>query len=239
MLREIVGEIRRTGNPIEIAVRLSAFDTVPFHADPASPGAGRPVPHGHCLPYRFGFGMNPGAPTEPDLAEPQQFLELCAALGIRLVNLSAGSPYYTPHLLRPAAYPPSDGYPPPEDPLVGVARQMGAVRELRSRAPRGLTLIGSGYTYLQEYLPHVAQAAVRGGWTDLVGMGRMVLSYPGILADATRNGTIGARSICRTFSDCTTAPRNGMISGCYPLDRHYASLPEATRLKQLKGRSKP
>ena len=25
------------------------------------------------------------------------------------------------------------------------------------------------------------------------------------------------RLVCRTFSDCTTAPRNGLVSGCYPL----------------------
>ena len=32
--------------------------------------------------------------------------------------------------------------------------------------------------------------------------------------------------ICRTFSDCTTAPRKGLVSGCYPLDEFYKSLPE-------------
>ena len=35
MLREIVAGIRADGNPIELAVRLSAFDTVPFRPDPA------------------------------------------------------------------------------------------------------------------------------------------------------------------------------------------------------------
>jgi hypothetical protein len=40
--------------------------------------------------------------------------------------------------------------------------------------------------------------------------------------------------MCRTFSDCTTAPRNGMISGCYPLDPYYAAKPEAQQLKALK-----
>ena len=43
-----------------------------------------------------------------------------------------------------------------------------------------------------------------------------------------------AKSICRTFSDCTTAPRNGLISGCYPLDRYYAAKPESQKLKQIK-----
>ena len=81
---------------------------------------------------------------------------------------------------------------------------------------------------------HVAQAVLRAGWVDVVGIGRAVLSYPGMLADAVRDGRLETRAICRTFSDCTTAPRNGMISGCYPLDRHYKHKPEAAQRKALK-----
>jgi 2,4-dienoyl-CoA reductase-like NADH-dependent reductase (Old Yellow Enzyme family) len=86
-------------------------------------------------------------------------------------------------------------------------------------------------------LPHVAQAVLRAGWVDLVGIGRAVLSYPEMLADAVAHGKLEPRRICRTFSDCTTAPRNGMISGCYPLDPHYGGKPEAQRLKELKRSS--
>ena len=95
-------------------------------------------------------------------------------------------------------------------------------------------LIGTAYSYLQEYLPHVAQYVVRNGWTDIVGIGRMTLSYPGIFADAAQSGAINQKAICRTFSDCTTAPRNGMISGCYPLDKYYSSKPEFQKLKEIK-----
>jgi hypothetical protein len=90
---------------------------------------------------------------------------------------------------------------------------------------------------LQEYLPHVAQYTVRHGWTDMVGLGRMTLSYPEVLADATTRGALTPKFICRTFSDCTTAPRNGLISGCYPLDKHYASKPEFQQLKEIKKRA--
>ena len=68
----------------------------------------------------------------------------------------------------------------------------------------------------------------------MIGLGRMVLSYPGILADAVEQGTLTTKLICRTFSDCTTAPRNGMISGCYPLDKYYSAKPEFQRLKEVK-----
>jgi 2,4-dienoyl-CoA reductase-like NADH-dependent reductase (Old Yellow Enzyme family) len=264
ILRDIVAGIRASGNPIELAVRLSAFDFVPFQPDPARSqpgklGPGVPEDFSHCLPYRYGFGVSASNPVEYDLTETFQIVELCARLGIKLLNLSAGSPYYNPHIQRPAIYPPSDGYQPPEDPLVGVARQIGVVRrvaqcvktlkrstvESSSRdsestvqrfndsTPR-LVLLGTAYSYLQEYLPHVAQFVIRHGWTDMIGLGRMVLAYPTVLADAVQTGSLNPRSLCRTFSDCTTAPRNGLISGCYPLDRYYATKPEAQRLKEIK-----
>ena len=239
LLCDIIAAIRASGNSIDIGVRLSAFDSVPFRPDrcrsqPGKPGPGISVDFAAFLPYRYGFGVNQQHPVEYDLTETFQFLDLCAQLGVKLVNLSAGSPYYNPHIQRPAAYPPSDGYQPPEDPLVGVARQVNVVRQLKMRASRRLVLIGTAYSYLQEYMPHVAQYVVRHGWADVIGIGRIVLSYPTILADAIEQGTIAAKSICRTFSDCTTAPRNGLVSGCYPLDRYYAAKPEAQQLKAIK-----
>jgi 2,4-dienoyl-CoA reductase-like NADH-dependent reductase (Old Yellow Enzyme family) len=238
LLRDIVAAIRAI-SPIDVAVRLSAFDFVPFKPDPSlsqpgKPGPGIPDDYAALLPYRYAFGVNPNNPVDYDLDEPIRFVRLCSELGVKIVNLSAGSPYYNPHIQRPAAYPPSDGYQPPEDPLAGVARQIHVVRQLKAAAPPGLIIVGSAYSYLQEYLPHVAQAVVRRGWTDCVGVGRMILSYPTILDDTVKQGALNPRLICRTFSDCTTAPRNGLISGCYPLDPYYAKKPEATQLKALK-----
>jgi NADPH2 dehydrogenase len=63
----------------------------------------------------------------------------------------------------------------------------------------------------------------------------MVLSYPRLFADALERGALNSKVICRTFSDCTTAPRNGLISGCYPLDKYYATRPESQQLKSIKA----
>ncbi len=158
---------------------------------------------------------------------------MAQSLGIRLINITLGSPYYNPHLTRPALYPPSDGYQPPEDPLIGVMRHLETVRDLKQAFP-ALAFMGSGYTYLQEFLPNVAQAVVRQGWVDFVGLGRMVLSYPELPADVLAGRPMQRKRLCRTFSDCTTAPRNGMVSGCYPLDTHYKKSPEMVRLTQVK-----
>jgi 2,4-dienoyl-CoA reductase-like NADH-dependent reductase (Old Yellow Enzyme family) len=159
---------------------------------------------------------------------------MLAKLGVKLMNVSCCSPYYNPHFQRPAIFPPSDGYQPPEDPLVGVGRQISAVRELKSACPDSI-FIGSGYTYLQEYLPHVAQAVVREGWTDFVGIGRILLSYWDLPADLLDGKSVQAKRICRTFSDCTTAPRNGIISGCFPLDPYYKDAPQHEDLKMKKA----
>ena len=185
------------------------------------------------IPYRWGFGVNALEPTESDLREPVLFLTLLEQLGIRLVNLTAGSPYYNPHLQRPALYPPSDGYSPPEDPLASVARQMEDAHRLKKQFPN-LIFVGTGYSYLQDFLPNVAQAALREGWIDLVGLGRMVLTYPEILWDASEGRAIERKRICRTFSDCTTAPRKGLPSGCYPLDSFYKDSELMTQLTLAK-----
>jgi 2,4-dienoyl-CoA reductase-like NADH-dependent reductase (Old Yellow Enzyme family) len=154
-------------------------------------------------------------------------------IGVELVNFSAGSPYYNPHLTRPAYFPPCDGYLPPEDPIVGVTRQIQTAADLKAAAP-DLACVGSGYSYLQDWIPNVAQAVVRTGRIDFVGLGRSVLAYPGLPADVLAGRPLVRKQICRTFSDCTTAPRQGLVSGCYPLDSFYKTRPEAEELIALK-----
>ena len=162
------------------------------------------------------------------------FLALLEKLDIRLVNISCGSPYYNPHIQRPALFPPSDGYQPPEDPLVGVARQINVVSALKSTFPN-ICFVGSGYSYLQEFLPYVGQRLISTEQVDFIGLGRMVLSYPELPRDVMSNGEMKRKLICRTFSDCTTAPRNGIISGCFPLDKFYKNLEQAKELRDLKS----
>jgi 2,4-dienoyl-CoA reductase-like NADH-dependent reductase (Old Yellow Enzyme family) len=237
-LREIVSGVR-AATRLKIGVRLSAFDVVPYKPDPAKSegrklGPGIPEDYSGCLPYQYGFGVDRERPEAYDLSETVTLLEAMEAMQIRLINISAGSPYYNPHIQRPALFPPSDGYQPPEDPLIGCARQIEATAALKRRFP-GLVIVGTAYSYLQEYLPHVAQWVVRSGRADAVGLGRIVLSYPELPADVLGAGKLTTNKLCRTFSDCTTAPRNGLVSGCFPLDPFYRGLPVAADLKRAKA----
>lgn len=228
-LRDVVAGIRGLCPRLELGVRLSIFDFVPFEKNESGVG----VASGGGDKYVYAFGGD-GSGVGIDLDEPSRFLDLLKSLRIELLCTTAGSPYYVPHIQRPAAYPPSDGYLAPEDPLLGVARLVGATAELKRRHPE-LIMVGSGYSYLQEWLPNVAQAVVRQNQADCIGLGRMVLSYPELPADVLSGGTLKRRKICRTFSDCTTAPRHGMVSGCYPLDEFYKQRPEFIKLKTLKS----
>jgi 2,4-dienoyl-CoA reductase-like NADH-dependent reductase (Old Yellow Enzyme family) len=214
LLATLIERVRAEYPRLLIGVRLSLFDVVPWHM---VDGRGEPVAFKDSLPYDCGFGVDETNPLAYDLAEPLALLKMLRELGVCSVNLTAGSPYTVPHIQRPAAFPPSDGYPPPEDPLLGVWRQIDAARRAKEAVP-DLVMVGSAYTYLQEYLVHAAQATVGRGWIDAVGLGRMVLSYPELPADSLAGRPLARGRVCRTFSDCTTAPRHGLRSGCYPLD---------------------
>jgi 2,4-dienoyl-CoA reductase-like NADH-dependent reductase (Old Yellow Enzyme family) len=234
LFERVVAGIRRACPGLHIGVRVSLADTVPFEKDPET-RVGRPMA---CDgPYTHGFGVDALDPICFDLREPFRLLQRFEQLGIELVNVTLGSPYHNPHLQRPAAYPPSDGYLPPDDPLVFVKQHLDVVRAARMAAPK-LKLVGTAYTYLQEWLSHSGQREVRDGHVDFVGVGRMLLSYPELCRDVLAGRAVQRKRICRTFSDCTTGPRNGMISGCFPLDPHYKAMPEAAKVKQLREGAK-
>jgi 2,4-dienoyl-CoA reductase-like NADH-dependent reductase (Old Yellow Enzyme family) len=181
------------------------------------------------------FGLLDGNDMDLALEDARAVLRELERLEVKLVCITAGSPYYNPHIQRPALFPPSDGYAPPEDPLAGVARQIDATARLKRELP-ALAFVGSAYSYLQEWLPHVAQHAIRCGLTDFVGLGRMMLAYPDLPADVLEGRPLRRNTICRTFSDCTTGPRLGLVSGCYPLDPFYSHHPDALVLESRKTR---
>jgi NADPH2 dehydrogenase len=229
-MRNVIDAVRADVPGLLIGVRVSVFDMVPYRKRADGIGEADPAAAG----VNHGFGLTAdGQPASLDDA-----IELLSALermNVRWICVTAGSPYYNPHIQRPALFPPLDGYLPPEDPLRGVARQIDATARLKQRFP-GLAIVGSGYSYLQEWLPNVGQHAVAHGLTDFVGLGRMVLAYPDMPADVLSGTRLRRKSICRTFSDCTTGPRLGMVSGCYPLDPFYLAKPEAAEI--LKKRPK-
>ncbi|UDY35383.1 oxidoreductase [Dermatobacter hominis] len=227
-LRTVVAGIRDEHPALGIGVRLSLYD----------PGPLRPGPDGVVEPVPGAIeGFGPVGPDgRPDLTEAVEVVRLLAGAGVRMVCTTASSPYWAPAVQRPAWFPPSDGALPARDPLVDTVVMLAAARDLRAAAPEGTVVVGTGFTYLQQHLPEVGQALLRQGWVDSVGLGRMVLSYPELPADVLAGRSLQPRKVCRTFSDCTTAPRNGLVSGCYPLDPFYKERPERVELAAVKRR---
>lgn len=235
-LKDIIKGIQTECPNLGIGVRFSMFDMPPFKPDENKVGEMLTFfdENGH---YPYAFGGDPNNPGKISLDEPIALIRMLKGLGVEMVNLSASSPYYSPHLIRPHFYPPIDGYHPPEDPLVSVARMINVATQLKQAVPE-MILVGSGYSYLQEFIPNVAQAVVRKGYIDFVGLGRSSLSYPELPNDVLHGRLLKRRKICRTFSDCTTAPRKGLVSGCYPLDEYYKKRPEAKKLREIKRKLK-
>ena len=230
-LREIVAGIRAEAPDLEIAVRFSAVDFVPF-VDGDDDRAHPAVPAAASYPYAFG---GDGTGLGADLAEPLRFMDLLAELDIRLVSASGGAEYNS-HVMEPYVSLPVAPHRPPEDPLVGVARHLQVSRAIKAAVP-DMIIVSSGWTYLQEFIPHVAQACVRAGWFDAIGLGRMALAYPDFPRDVLEGRPVERKRLCRTFSDCTTAPRSGLVSGCYPLDPFYRGRPERAQLEAVKRRT--
>jgi 2,4-dienoyl-CoA reductase-like NADH-dependent reductase (Old Yellow Enzyme family) len=231
-ITDVIQGIRSAVPALGIVVRVSIFDMVPHRKN--ANGVGVPE---HSTGEQPGFGVLKDEDMDAALTDGRRLLAHLEALGIRWICISAGSPYYNPHIQRPAFFPPLDGYEPPEDPLRGVARQIDATATLKAEFPN-LVFVGSAYSYLQEWLPNVGQYNVRNGLADFVGLGRVVLSYPDLPADVLSGRPLRRASICRTFSDCTTGPRMGMVSGCYPLDKFYEARPEAERIRHVRVTSR-
>jgi 2,4-dienoyl-CoA reductase-like NADH-dependent reductase (Old Yellow Enzyme family) len=223
-LRTTVERVRAAAPGLGVGVRLSVFDVVPYR--PGADGVGEPEAQTVSRQSRSSFGF--------DRRHAPALLDL---LGVDLVCVTAGSPYYSPHVQRPAWFPPSDGYLPPDDPVVAVARLVEAAVELAGAVPDAV-VVASGLSYLQHWLPHVASAIVRDTRVACVGIGRLALSYHDVPTDVLAGRPLDERRLCRTFSDCTTAPRNGLVSGCWPLDDFYRSRPERVELAAAKRRAR-
>ena len=230
--REIVEGIKRDCPGLGLGCRLSIFDILPFIK--GEDKVGKPMAEAGSEYAKYAFGAAPdGMNMDENLTETVEFVRLLEKYGFELIVGTIGSPYYNVHMQRPAWYAVADGYLMPENPLYNVSRHIAAAKRLKELSP-AIKLVVSGLTALQEYLPGAAEYIVENNCADFAGIGRMVLSYPQMPADALAGKELDRRRICRTFGECTNGPRHGMISGCFPLDEFYKKMPQAAELRDLK-----
>lgn len=166
--------------------------------------------------YRGGFGVNENG--EPDFTEPLSLVEQLRSRGIRLLNITMGSPYHNPHVTRPFDNPLPGQDLPGEHPLEGVIRMISGTSYFQSRFPE-IAIIGSAYSYLRQFSPNVAAAVIKEGSAVFAGFGRNSFAYPSMPLDLLRTGKADPGKTCITCSGCTRLIRNLRPSGCVIHDR--------------------
>ncbi len=140
-----------------------------------------------------------------------------------MLNISAGNPYASPHLVRPAENPPIDGYEAPEHPLIGVGRHFRITKAIQNAV--SIPVVGSGYSWLQDFAFDAGAANVKSGDVAIVGYGRGTLSHPDFANSLRETGRLDRKRVCRTFSYCTNLmrtkdhPLGQYETGCPPFDK--------------------
>lgn len=160
-----------------------------------------------------------------DLTEPLMLLDKMWEKGVKLFNITMGTPYYNPHVNRPYC---NGGYVPPEDPLAGVARLLEGCAQAQKRLPKAVVL-ATGLSYLREYAPEIAAGMAQRGEAKLFGFGRGAFAYPDLAHDICQKGKMEHDKCCVTCSLCTKIMRAGGRPGCPVKDTEWY-LPEYRRV---------
>jgi NADPH2 dehydrogenase len=234
LAREIITAVRSEVPGLAVATRLNVYDGIPYRK---RPGGDEGEPYPWRPPVRSAWGAREDDPFQPDLAEPLWWVGELVRLGVALVNVSMGNPYATPHVIRPFEYPPPDGYQTPEHPLAGVDRHFRLAAQVQQAFPN-LPVVGSGYSYLQEFLAQAGAANVRDGRITFVGVGRAALPQPDFVRQLREHGRFDRKRVCRTFSYCTALMRakhnelGQFATGCPPFDKEvYGPIWDEARQK--------
>lgn len=163
--------------------------------------------------YPYGFGVKKGGGITPDLSEADALIKELVSLGVKMLDITMGNPYFNPHVNRPYS---SGGYEPPEHPLCGVARMLKSTASLGKSNPQ-VDLICSGLTFLGAASMGVAAAFIKQGGFSLAGFGRMIFAYPDFAKDALAD-KFDSGKICIACSKCTEIMRAGGTPGCIVRD---------------------
>lgn len=250
LIRNVIRRIRDEVPDLLIASRMNAYDGVPFRkstqreqvarvGNPCS--IGEPVPVE--TPVTGSFGTNPLDPSREDLAEPIEVAKRLQEWGVALLNITVGNPYASPHFVRPAENPPIDGYDAPEHPLLGVARHFRIAKAIQQSV--NIPVVGSGYSWLQDFAFQAGATNVAAGHVAIVGYGRGTLSHPDFARSLAESGRLDRKRVCRTFSYCTNLmrtkdhPLGQYATGCPPFDKEaYGDLWKEAQKKLTAGKNR-
>ena len=209
LLREcIAGAMQVTGKDFIVSSRLNIYDG---------------------FPYPYGFGVSKEGGVQFDLSEPAWLLRQLRELGVELLNITMGNPYFNPHVNRPFAL---GAYDPGEHPLEGVARMLHGIAALKKEVPE-IKIISSALSYLGVVAPEVCAGFIKDGGFDFCGFGRTILAYPDYAKDILETGKMKKEKICICCSKCSEMMRAGGTPGCVVRDSLYTDI-----YREFKGERK-
>ncbi len=216
-LVETAQKIRTNVEGILVTSRLNVFD---------------------ALPYPYGFGVSQTDGSQSDSSEPLELIEILRKSGVSLLSVACGIPAYAPHFGRPCDKPLAGQELPDEHPLTGVARLLRLTGEVQKAFP-DMAVVGPGYSWLRQFFPYAAAAAVRTGKASLIGLGRESLAYPDWPNDLAENGVLDPKKVCLACSKCSLMLREGSRVGCAVRDAdiYAAEYREARKAARQKKRA--
>ena len=210
LLREIVAAVRgELGPEFLIACRFNVFD---------------------AHPYPYGFGEDKDDFMTFDPTEPMALVRMLCDSGVGMLSNSAGNPYYIyPQVTRPFDQS-SMGVPVPEEhQLESIARLFEFTRQIQ-RAAGEVPVVGNGYSWLRQFLPHAGAANLAEGACRFVGLGRQSFAYPDAPRDILSGRGMEPKKCCIACSKCTQIMRDHGRTGCVVRDgKIYAPLYKEAR----------
>ena len=189
-LKETIKKVKKNVD-IDITVRLNIYDAIPG-----------------------GWGSDQNG--EFDLAEPARLLRELEELGVKIINVTASTPYLKPHVNRPYDM---GGYSPPEHPLKGVERLLELTKFAKDNLKETL-VIGTGFSWLRQYGANAAAGMIEQGWTDLAGFGRQAFAYPDFANEIFEKGKMDKTKVCISCSKCAELKAAKMKAGCVIRDQN-------------------
>lgn len=144
-----------------------------------------------------------GANLSLDLEEPLRLVRDLEKRGVRLLNITMGTPYYNPHVNRPYA---RGGYEQPENPVLGVARLLYGCAQAQKAVPN-VVCVATGMSYLRHFAPKIASGLIAQGGAKAAGWGRGSFAYPDFAKDIVENGRMTENKCCVTCGVCTKIMR--------------------------------
>jgi len=212
LLKIIINDVRKAcGNDFIMACRFNVFD---------------------AHPYPYGFGEDKTDFMKFDPEEPGLLTAQLRDMGLELLSNSAGNPYYIyPQVTRPFDTS-SMGIPvPDEHPLESTQRLFdfnGMVQKIAGSIP----VVGNGYTWLRQFMPHAGAANIKAGRCAFLGLGRAAFAYPDIPRHILNNGGLKPDLCCMACSKCTQIMRDHGCAGCVLRDSEiYAPIYRDARLE--------